>query len=224
MSAAKDEHSDTVWQGYVSAIACLAQAMVLLLAVIAIALSQVGKMIDVNNNANQLKHPNQPKDNAAASSETKSQDTSESVSTLLAAPEATKIASQRGRDNSNQEHKDKPINEGTILNVMFMGDSTRMHAENVNQLQATLNNYLPKKDARWQLVAEVPGDDRELIRRAYLRIFAVRDAMQKAGIPLRMIDVVIVDGGGTDLLKEMPVSINLLSAPLDEVGSLNEER
>ena len=107
---------------------------------------------------------------------------------------------------------------------MFMGDSTRMHAENVKQLQATLNNYLLKNDARWQLVAEVPGDDRELIRRAYLRIFGVRDAMQKAGIPLRMIDVLIVDGGGTDLLKEMPVSINLYSAPLDEVSPLNKER
>ena len=224
MSAAKDEHSDTVWQGYVSAIACLAQAMVLLLAVIAVALSQVGKMIDVNNNATQLKHPSQLKGRAADSSETKSQDTSEIASTLQAVPETTKIASRGGQDNSELEHKDKPINEGTILNVMFMGDSTRMHAENVKQLQATLNNYLLKNDARWQLVAEVPGDDRELIRRAYLRIFGVRDAMQKAGIPLRMIDVLIVDGGGTDLLKEMPVSINLYSAPLDEVSPLNKER
>ena len=44
---AKDNHNSTVWQGYVAAIASLAQSMLFLMAVLTIALTQIAQQIGV---------------------------------------------------------------------------------------------------------------------------------------------------------------------------------
>jgi hypothetical protein len=165
---------DTVWQGYVSAIACLLLALLLLMSILALA-------IVLGNSAEQ----DDPAPEAAPQTETQTE--AEKPADKAPAPKAI-----------------KPGGQAPQWVLRFPKDTWRFTKKQREDLAAQFAAAQAAGQGEWRAWVQMPTEtpagsftEAGSSREAYLRLLAVRDLLQAAGIKPEQIDLRIFSEAGS---------------------------
>jgi hypothetical protein len=212
MSSASAQGS-TVWQGYVAAIASLAQAMLFLLAILTVAISQIAAQIAFDERgavsesplrtAAPAATPRDPERTAAPSRPAEASVPSESAVPVAPArvdtPQAPAGAAER---------------IAAQFRIVFHDDVVTIADPQKRALASQFGPVSRTSPGRWLVRARVPLDEPALKRAAYLRLLAARSALIAAGSNSTDIDVELLDGGDAEALaRSMPVTIERTASP-----------
>ncbi len=161
MAGSSGEDS-SVWQGYVAAVASLAQAMLFLMAILVIALMQVSAQIDMSSKALVQKSKGE-KPPAKVSAEEK------------------KVA-KKG-DKSSEKGKSQGTPQA-ILKMVFAESTISLNPTEVTELKKIMASKVSENANRgtWDVFAIVDKNNSAKERLAYLRILEVRNILIRQGV------------------------------------------
>lgn len=183
MAGSSGEDS-SVWQGYVAAVASLAQAMLFLMAVLVIALMQVSAEIDMSSNALMKKSKGEKPPAPAASKAAPKK--------AEGAPTQTKLAGE----------------PSALYKLIFSEKIVALSREESADLRRLIEERQGGlKGGLWDIFAITDIADSEAKRLAYLRVVEVRNLLIQRGIPASSIQTSLKPGVG-DASKVNAVYIN----------------
>ncbi|WP_397392087.1 hypothetical protein [Polynucleobacter sp.] len=184
MSGSSGEDS-SVWQGYVAAVASLAQAMLFLMAVLVIALMQVSAEIDMSSNALMKK----------------------SKGEKPPAPAASKAAAPKKAEGALTQTK-LAGEPSALYKLIFSEKIVALSREESADLRRLIEERQGGlKGGLWDIFAITDIADSEAKRLAYLRVVEVRNLLIQRGIPASSIQTSLKPGVG-DASKVNAVYIN----------------
>jgi hypothetical protein len=200
-----EEDSVGFWPGYVAAVASLVQALLLLSAVLAMAVFQlgltIGQQVDAKTALAMTKE--MPLDNAAQKA-------------VIHKNEAkTALAMTKKMPSDSAAHKAvMPKDDAEApLKVTFSDSVWQLSASEVTQVTAVVRQLQQQEVPRWRMWLPTQTDDPRKRRLGFLRVMAVRNVLLAIGVSAEKIDVQLVqvaesDGVGRRSADEQTVYVS----------------
>ena len=221
-------HGSVMWQGYVAAIACLAQAMLFLLAILTVAITQIAGQIDFDERGRIATA--EPAPASRLQREDRMTEAAEPLAETRAAPALPALPPRASGEPAPGR---KPVASSTIateptpaaasavpaqpqgttrrgqFQIVFPRDAQTIPSGQQAPLATQFAEMARNRAGRWHVWTRVPLDEPALKRSAYLRLLAVRSALMGSGAAASDIDVQMLDGGDAEeLAREMAIHVD----------------
>ena len=178
-----DEESSGIWPAYVAAMACLMQALLLLMAVIAIANFLSGQAASMAKASNQSVHLSGDEEGGASGLLGLPVPGAKSVPQRPSPPPSLKAALTPAEVEASAD--------GAGLRFTFSADAFRLEDTQAARLRTFVASQGARAEgaARWRVWATVDTRDVQARRGAYLRLMSARAWLMEAGVPATAIDL-----------------------------------
>ncbi len=214
-------HGSTMWQGYVAAIASLAQAMLFLLAILTVAISQIARQIDFDEQGRvtasagkRIVSAPPPEPEEAVVAPTRMPDAlvrarpAPGPASASLVPQPPEPASPAPRSAAQRYGPSQPASGRGQFQIIFPQDAQTVPAAHQPMLARQFEEVARAQPGRWRVWTRVPLDEPALKRSAYMRLLAVRSSLMASGAAGADIDVEMLEGGEADALtREMAIHV-----------------